>query len=155
MVKRANPKYDLLKQFLEYLRETNYTLIENKLFRESVMWVELPPRAGNTSSINIDIKGRIPTDTTEDSLINTFIDELENPTPKQKDDLLKQFLDYLRDVDYTLVKLNRNKNYSNFDKTPPNRGDKRTIKIILELNIPSKKEERVLINLYLDDNGNS
>jgi len=150
MVKRANPKYDLLKQFLEYLRETNYTLIENKLFRESVMWVELPPRVGNTSSINIDIKGRIPTDTTEDSLINTFIDELENPSiPKNK--LLEHFLEYLRNVDYTLVKQRKNKNYSNFDKTPPNRGDNRTIKIILELNVPSEKEERVLINLYLDD----
>jgi len=150
MVRRANPKYDLLKQFLEYLRETNYTLIENKLFRESVMWVELPPRVGNTSSINIDIKGRTLTDKREDSIIDTFLDELENP-PKQKDELLKLFLDYLRDVDYTLVKLNRNKNYSNFGKTPPNRGDNRTIKIILELNVPSEKEERVLINLYLDD----
>lgn len=150
MVKRANPKYDLLKQFLEYLRETKYTLIENKLFRESVMWVELPPRVGNTSSINIDIKGRIPTDKTEDSLINTFIDELENPSiPKNK--LLEHFLEYLRNVDYTLVKQRKNKNYSNFDKTPPNRGDSRTIKIILELNVPSEKEEQVLINLYLDD----
>lgn len=150
MVKRANPKYDLLKQFLEYLRETNYTLIENKLFRESVMWVELPPRVGNTSSINIDIKGRIPTDKTEDSLINTFIDELENPSiPKNK--LLEHFLEYLRNVDYTLVKQRKNKNYSNFDKTPPKRGDNKTIKIILELNVPSEKEEQVLINLYLDD----
>lgn len=154
MVKRTTPKYDLLKQFFHYLRDTKYTLIENKLFRENVMWVEIPPRVGNTSSINIDIKGRTLTEKREDIIINNFLGEMETP-PKLKDELLKLFLDYIGDVDYTLVKLTNNKNYSNLGKTPPNKGDNRTVKIILELSVPSEKEERVLINLYLDDYRNS
>ena len=78
MVKRADPKYDLLKQFLEFLRESDYTLLGNSVFKDSSRWVKTPPRKGDKVSINIFFEGKVPGDPQEDVLINTFLDDYRN-----------------------------------------------------------------------------
>ena len=52
MVRRADPKYDLLKMFLDYLREEDYTLLGNSVFRDNSRWVKTPPRKGDKVSIH-------------------------------------------------------------------------------------------------------
>jgi hypothetical protein len=78
MVRRADPKYDLLKMFLDYLREEDYTLLGNSVFRDNSRWVKTPPRKGDKVSINIFFEGKVPSEKKEDILINTFLDEYRN-----------------------------------------------------------------------------
>ena len=78
MVKRADIKYDLLKGFLEFLREEEYTLLGNSVFRDSSRWGKLPPRKGDSVSININIQAKVPSEKREDILINSYLDEVRN-----------------------------------------------------------------------------
>ena len=74
-MKRTNPKYDLLKQFFQFLREEDYTLLGNGVFRDASKWVKTPPRQGDKVSINIHFEGKVPSERREDVLINTFLEE--------------------------------------------------------------------------------
>ena len=78
MVRRADKNYDLLKNFLDFLREEEYTLMGNSVFRDSSRWGKLPPRKGDKVSININIQGSVPSDKREDILINTFLEDLRS-----------------------------------------------------------------------------
>ena len=78
MVRRADKNYDLLKNFLDFLREDEYTLMGNSVFRDSSRWGKLPPRKGDKVSININIQGSVPSDNREDILINTFLDDMRS-----------------------------------------------------------------------------
>tara|TARA_R100000234_G_scaffold119863_1_gene104074 strand:- start:3525 stop:3767 length:243 start_codon:yes stop_codon:yes gene_type:complete len=77
-MKRADVKYDLLKQFLHFLRDEDYTLLGNSVFRDSSKWVKTPPRPGDKVSINIHFEGKVPSDRREDVLINTFLQEFRD-----------------------------------------------------------------------------
>ena len=76
-MKRPN-QYDLLKSFLNYLREQDLTLLGNSVFKDSSRWVKVPPRKGDKVSININIQGSVPSDKREDILINTFLEDLRS-----------------------------------------------------------------------------
>jgi|TARA_B100001971_G_scaffold183290_1_gene181163 hypothetical protein len=78
MVRRADKNYDLLKNFLDFLRNEEYTLMGNSVFRDSSRWGKLPPRKGDKVSININIQGSVPSDKREDILINTFLEDLRS-----------------------------------------------------------------------------
>ena len=78
-IRRADPKYDLLKKFLDFLRDEEYTLMGNSVFRDTSRWGKLPPKKGDKVSINIHIQGSVPSDKREDILINTYLDEVRNP----------------------------------------------------------------------------
>ena len=68
------PKYDLLKSFLDYLRENqDLTLMGNSAFKDSSRWAKVPPRKGDKVSINIFFEGKVPTDNQEDVMINDFL----------------------------------------------------------------------------------
>ena len=72
-IRRADPKYDLLKKFLDFLRDEEYTLMGNSVFRDTSKWGKLPPRKGDKVSINIFFEGKVPSDNQEDIMINDFI----------------------------------------------------------------------------------
>ena len=71
-MKRPN-QYDLLKSFLNYLREQDLTLLGNSVFKDSSRWVKVPPRKGDKVSINIFFEGKVPNDNQEDLMINDFL----------------------------------------------------------------------------------
>ena len=71
-MKRPN-QFDLLKSFLDYLREQDLTLLGNSVFQYSSRWVKVPPRKGDEVSINIFFKGKVPSDNQEDVMIKDFI----------------------------------------------------------------------------------
>ena len=73
MVRRADKNYDLLKNFLDFLRNEEYTLMGNSVFRDSSRWGKLPPRKGDKVSINIFFEGKVPSDNQEDVMIKDFI----------------------------------------------------------------------------------
>ena len=67
-------QYDLLKSFLDYLRdEQDLTLLGNSVFKDSSRWVKVPPRKGDKVSINIFFEGKVPNDNQEDLMINDFL----------------------------------------------------------------------------------
>jgi hypothetical protein len=67
-------QYDLLKSFMDYLREEqDLTLLGNSVFRDSSRWVKVPPRKGDKVSINIFFEGKVPNDNQEDLMINDFL----------------------------------------------------------------------------------
>jgi len=75
MKKGNHPNFDMLKSFLEYLRDEEYTLLGNTTFTDNSIWAKTPPRKGDSVSINIYFKGKVPTDNGENILIKTFLDD--------------------------------------------------------------------------------
>ena len=71
-MKRPN-QYDLLKAFLDYLREQDLTLLGKSVFKDSSRWVKVPPRQGDKVSINIFFEGKVPSDSQENLMINDFL----------------------------------------------------------------------------------
>ena len=70
-------------------------------------------------------------------------------------DLLKSFMDYLRDEqDLTLLGNSVFKDSSRWVKVPPRKGDKVSINIFFEGKVPSEKKEDIMINQFLEDYGN-
>ena len=76
-MKRPN-QYDLLKSFLNYLREQDLTLLGNSVFKDSSRWVKVPPRRGDKVSINIHFEGKVPSEKKEDIMINQFLEDYGN-----------------------------------------------------------------------------
>ena len=76
-MKRPN-QYDLLKSFLDYLREQELTLLGNSVFKDSSRWVKVPPRKGDKVSINIHFEGKVPSEKKEDIMINQFLEDYGN-----------------------------------------------------------------------------
>ena len=77
-MKRPN-QFDLLKSFLDYLREQqDLTLLGNSVFKDSSRWVKVPPRKGDKVSINIFFEGKVPSDSQEDLMINDFLEDYGN-----------------------------------------------------------------------------
>jgi len=73
MKNTTDPKYDLLKSFIDFLRDEDYTLLDNGVFRDHSKWFKLPPRKGDNVAINISFQGKVPSEQTEDILIDTFL----------------------------------------------------------------------------------
>lgn len=70
-------------------------------------------------------------------------------------DLLKSFMDYLREEqDLTLLGNSVFKDSSRWVKVPPRKGDKVSINIFFEGKVPSEKKEDIMINQFLEDYGN-
>ena len=50
------------QQFFQFLREEDYTILGNGVFRDASKWVKTPPRQGDKVSINIHFEGKVPSD---------------------------------------------------------------------------------------------
>jgi len=75
MAKPTHPYFDMLKSFLEYLRDEEYTLLGNSTFKEKSEWGNTPPRKGDRVAINIYYKATVPSESKEKILINSFLDD--------------------------------------------------------------------------------
>ncbi len=70
-------------------------------------------------------------------------------------DLLKSFMDYLRDEqDLTLLGNSVFKDSSRWVKVPPRKGDKVSINIFFEGKVPNDNQEDLMINDFLQSYGN-
>ena len=70
-------------------------------------------------------------------------------------DLLKSFLDYLREQqDLTLLGNSVFKDSSRWVKVPPRKGDEVSINIFFKGKVPSDNQEDVMINDFLQTYGN-
>ncbi|MBT3501584.1 MAG: hypothetical protein HN464_04535 [Candidatus Marinimicrobia bacterium] len=69
-------------------------------------------------------------------------------------DLLKSFMDYLRDEqDLTLLGNSVFKDSSRWVKVPPRKGDKVSINIFFEGKVPNDNQEDLMINDFLQTYG--
>jgi hypothetical protein len=69
-------------------------------------------------------------------------------------DLLKSFMDYLRDdQDLTLLGNSVFKDSSRWVKVPPRKGDKVSINIFFEGKVPNDNQEDLMINDFLQTYG--
>jgi len=75
MAKKNHPNFDMLRSFLDFLREEDYTLLGNSTFNTSKNWGKTPPRRGDKVAINIYYKASVPSERTEKILIDTFLDD--------------------------------------------------------------------------------
>jgi len=78
MAKKNHPNFDMLKSFLDFLRDEEFTLLGNSTFKDTSTWGNLPPRRGDSVAIKIFCKATVPTETKEKILINTFLDDYSN-----------------------------------------------------------------------------
>jgi len=75
MAKPTHPYFDMLKSFLDFLREEDYTLLGNSTFNTSKNWGKTPPRKGDSVAINIYYKATVPSERKEKILIDCFLDD--------------------------------------------------------------------------------
>ena len=80
MSKKNHPNFDMLKSFLDFLRDEEFTLLGNSTFKEKSEWGNTPPRKGDKVAINIYYKATVPSESKEKILINSFLDDYTDYT---------------------------------------------------------------------------
>jgi hypothetical protein len=63
----------LLKDFLDYLGERNYTIIQNSFFKQSKSWYNDSPKKGDKVMLNVNFKAEIPSEGDIDDRIEIFL----------------------------------------------------------------------------------
>jgi len=63
----------LLRDFLDYLEERDYTIIHNSFFKQSKSWYNDTPKKGDKVMLNVNFKAEIPSEGDIDDRIQLFL----------------------------------------------------------------------------------
>lgn len=63
----------LLKEFLDYLYERDYTIIHNSFFKNTKSWYNDAPKKGDKVMLNVNFKAEIPSDGDLNDRIEIFL----------------------------------------------------------------------------------